>query len=76
MFYKRIFRYDPPVENSHNKPMYVLADGDHIYTMNHDIERLEQNQDDDDDSNYAVRASPDYHIREAAKRCVRERESE
>ena len=29
VFYKRIFRYDPPVYNSNNKPMYVLADGDH-----------------------------------------------
>ena len=44
--------------------MYVLADGDHIYTLNHDIKRLEQNQDEDEDSTYAVRASPEYHIRE------------
>jgi len=50
IFYKRIFRYDPPVYNGHNKPMYVLADGDHIYTLNHDIKRLEQNQDEDEDN--------------------------
>ena len=64
VFYKRIFRYDPPVENSNNKPMYVLADGDHIYKLSHDLKRLEQNQDEDDDAAYAVRASPDYNIRE------------
>ena len=28
IFYKCIFKYDPPVENYNNKPMYVVADGD------------------------------------------------
>ena len=64
VFYKRIFRYDPPVENRDNKPMYVLADGDHIYTLSHDIKRLAQNQEEEDDSEYALRASPDYNISE------------
>ena len=32
--------------------------------MNHDLKGLEQNQDEDDDAAYAVRASPDYHLRE------------
>ena len=47
VFYKPIFKYDPLVENSNNKPMYVLADGDHIYTLNHDLKRLEQKQEGD-----------------------------
>ena len=41
--------------------MYVLADGDHIYTLSHDLKRLEQNQEEEDDAAYAVRAAPDYH---------------
>ena len=50
VFYKLIFKYDPLVENSNNKPMYVLADGDHVYTLNHDLKRLEQKQDVEDGS--------------------------
>ena len=64
VFYQRIFRYDPPVENSNNKPMYVLADGDHIYTLNHDLKRLEQTQEEAGDEAYTVRASSDYMLRE------------
>ena len=64
VFYQRIFRYDPPIENSNNKPMYVLADGDHIYTLNHDLKRLEQTQEDAGDEAYTVRASSDYMLRD------------
>ena len=64
VFYQRIFRYDPPVENSNNKPMYVLADGDHIYTLNHDLKRLEQTQEDAGDDAHTVRAPSDYMLRE------------
>ena len=35
---------DTPVENSNNKPMYVLADGDHDYTLNHDLKRLNRSK--------------------------------
>ena len=50
VFYKLIFKYDPPVWNSNNPPMYELADGDHVYTLNHDLKRLEQKQEDKGDS--------------------------
>ena len=39
-FYKMTFKYDPPVENRTNKAMYCLDDGDHIYTLNHELDRL------------------------------------
>ena len=41
-FYNIIFKYDPPVENRSHKAMYCLDDGDHIYTLNHDLDRLAQ----------------------------------
>jgi len=63
IFYQRIFTYDPPVENFNNKPMYVLADGDHIYTLNHDLKRLQQTQSEDTDEAYVVQASVDYKLR-------------
>ena len=31
VYRKLIFKYDPPSINDHNKPFYVLNDGDHIY---------------------------------------------
>ena len=39
-FYKMTFKYDPPVETRTNKAMYCLDDGDHIYTLNHELDRL------------------------------------
>ena len=63
IFYKCIFRHDPLVENQNNKTMYVLADGDHIYTLSHDLKRLEQMQE-CEDPEYLVKASTDYRIRE------------
>ena len=43
--------------------MYVLADGDYIYTLNHDLTSLEQMQE-CDDPEYIVKASTGYRIRE------------
>ena len=37
---------------------------DHIYTLNHDLKRLEQKQEDEGDEAYMVRASADYTLRE------------
>ena len=38
--------------------MYVLADCDHIYTLDHDLKRLEQTQEDAGDEAYTVRVLP------------------
>jgi hypothetical protein len=37
-------------------------DYDHIYTLNHDLKRLEQKQDDDDDE-FVLYASSDYRVK-------------
>jgi hypothetical protein len=44
-FCKMTFKYDPANRNHHNKPMYCMMTDGHIYTLNHDVKRLEQNQD-------------------------------
>jgi hypothetical protein len=59
VFYQSIFTYDPPVDHFQNKAMYVLADGDHIYTLKHDPKRLEQTQRKDNDEAYPVYSSVD-----------------
>jgi len=41
-FYKLVFRYDPPNRNHNNKTMYCLQADNHIYTLNHDLDRLAQ----------------------------------
>jgi len=43
-----------------------MTDGDHIYVLNHDLDRLAQKliDDDDDDEEYRVYASPDYRVDE------------
>ena len=62
IFYKYIFKYDPPIENHNNKAMFVLADGDHVYTLSQDLKRLEQMQE-CDDPQYMLTASTDYMIK-------------
>ena len=62
-FYKLIFRYDPEIPNFNQKPMYCMTDGDHIYVLNHDLDKLAQKLDDDEEE-YRVYASPDYRVDE------------
>ena len=44
-FCKMVFKYDPANRNHHHKPMYCMMTDGHIYTLNHDVKRLEQKQD-------------------------------
>ena len=39
-FYKLIYQYDPPIRNHNNKALYCMMKGDHIYTLNHNIDAL------------------------------------
>jgi len=65
MFYKPIFRYDPPVMNNTNKALYCMVKGDHVYTLNHDINTLAQHQDVDiHDVEFLVQASTNYRVEE------------
>ena len=48
IYYNQIYKYDPEVPNFHQKPMYCITDGDHIYTLNKDLESLAQKTDDNE----------------------------
>ena len=62
-FYKLIYRYDPEVANFNNKPMYCMTDGDHIYVLNHDLDKLAQKlQGEGEDEEFVVYASADYRV--------------
>jgi hypothetical protein len=41
-FYKLVYQYDPPIRNHHNKVLYCMMKDDHIYTLNHNINKLNQ----------------------------------
>ena len=57
LYYNLIHRQDPEVPNFHNKPMYCLTDGNHIYLLNKDLESLAQQTKDED---YKVVAGSDF----------------
>ena len=61
-FYKLVFKYDPLVRNHHNKTLYAMMDGNHIYTLNHDIKKLEQRTN-DVGLNYENKPSSYYRVR-------------
>ena len=64
-FYKLIFKYDPDIRNHHNKPMFCMIKGNHVYTLNHDIKTLQQKY--ENDKLTVVKASPNYKINENKK---------
>ena len=59
LFYKMIFKYEPDSFDNNNKPLYCMTDGDHIYTLDHDLKTLHQKQDDDTDE-FTVHTTPDF----------------
>ena len=65
-FHKLKHIYEPPVENRENPVFYCMYDDTHIYTLNHDLNRLNQKQDDQVDE-FRVYASNDYYIDDERK---------
>ena len=61
VFYNLIHKYDPEVPNLNHRPFYCVTDGDHIYTLNKDLDSLAQKSDDDE---YRVVANGNFHIPE------------
>jgi len=61
VFYNLIFKYEPEVPNFNNRPFYCVTDGNHIYTLNKDLESLAQKANADE---YNVSASSNFHIPE------------
>ena len=62
---KVIFKHEPQNRSHHNKAMYCMMSDGHIYTLNHDIKRLEQQQDESD--TYTPKVGETYYINEEAK---------
>ena len=66
-FYHEVFKYDPPYRNHHNKAMYCMMSNGHIYTLNHNIKRLEQKQDSECEDIKPLSTTSDYTVREDSK---------
>ena len=65
MFYKLIFRYDPPTYNRHIPPLYCMIKGDHVYTLNNDLKVLEQKiNEEGSDKEFHLKVSSNYRIDE------------
>jgi hypothetical protein len=65
-YYKVRHRYDPPRINHHNKVFFAMYDDDHIYVLDHNIERLSQILD-EDIAQFTVSTSNDYYVDEEKK---------
>ena len=57
--YKLVYKHDPIIRNPHNKVLYCMFKGDHIYTLNYNIKSLEQQHNQDA---IIVKASQHYRI--------------
>ena len=66
-FYKVVHKYAPD-NHYNNKVMYCLQMDGHIYTLNHDVKRIEQKQNEDDEEDtYSPKVGDTYYINEEAK---------
>jgi hypothetical protein len=65
-FYKLIFKYDPCVPNFNNRPMHCLVDGDHVYTLNHDLTSLEHKNTtpNDEEEELKLYVGTDFRVKE------------
>jgi len=61
VFYNLIFKYDPDTPNFNNPALFCVTDGDHIYTLNTDLDRLAQKTASDE---YQVTACPNFYTPE------------
>ncbi len=59
VFNDLIHRYDPEVPNFNRRPFYCVTDGDHIYTLNNNLDNLTQKSEDDD---YNVSVGSNFNI--------------
>ena len=66
-FYHLVLKYDPPVENRNNPPMYCMQADNHIYTLKHNLNRLEAKQGDEEEDEITLKISADYHINDESE---------
>jgi hypothetical protein len=62
VFGNMICRQDPETRNDNNKAMYCMIKGNHVYTLNHNLNALEQKM--DANPEFYVQAHSDYYIGE------------
>ena len=65
VFGKMICRHDPETRNPHNKVMYCMVKGNHVYTLNNNLASLEQKM--GAKPEFYVQAHTDYYINEEKK---------
>ena len=53
VFGKMICRHDPETRYPHNKVMYCMVKGNHVYTFNHNLASLEQK----------MNAKPEFYVK-------------
>ena len=58
VFYHLIFKHDPNTPNFNNPALFCVTDGDHIYTLNTDLDRLAHKSSSDE---YQLTAGPNFH---------------
>ena len=64
-FYKLVFKHDPPNRNHHNKAMYCLMADVHIYTLNHNLDRLAHREpESDSEDNFKPKVGETFQIQE------------
>ena len=56
--YRCIYKYDPTVRNHNHKSMYVMVDGNHVYTLNDELSSLQQHLEEEKEA--IVRASSEF----------------
>ena len=54
-------KYDPPANHRHNPPFYVLNDGDHICTLDHELKSLQRRLEEEGDKT-VLTVSNNYYI--------------
>lgn len=57
-----IFKYIPDSPNKNEKRCYVKLKGNHIYTLNNNLEKLRLKDDDDGEKLCLYEPSPNYYI--------------
>ena len=62
-----ISKYDLSTRNSHNKQIFRLVTDGHIYTLNRDMKRLEQKEDEEDSDHFTPHVGDAYRIKEHAE---------
>ena len=65
-YHKLRHRYGPPHIQTHNKVFYAMYDDDHVYTLNHDLNRLSKTLEENNDE-FVVYTSNEYYINEERK---------